>query len=257
MVLLSGIPGTRHTAFQTELIWRALRRGEPAATMSFTEPPTSVVNHFLRLDWNVLPYLETEQFHVVDCFTGRLDDPDAFYVHETEWSAFLRAVAGDAITEVGDPSNVTELSRKLDNSIESRNMAGTGMVTIDSIDELRSIVHEIQVEQFVRDVRGDLCKGQFVPIVTSTTGTDQDEFPHNSGHLFDGVVDLKFDQDVVPETRLKRLGVRKMDGAAVVPQWLAYELTTNGLVSFDPTTETRSIYTDSHVRPPHSPSFQG
>jgi len=68
-VLLTDLAGTRSEAIQAELVWRALQRGEPVVYMSFLEPPVSVVQEFVTLEWNVLPSLEAGDMQIIDCFT--------------------------------------------------------------------------------------------------------------------------------------------------------------------------------------------
>jgi hypothetical protein len=100
-VLLTDLAGTRTEAIQAELVWRTLRRDEPAVFVSFLEPPVSVVQEFVTLDWNVLPYLESGQLQIVDCFTYRLENRERMYDRFNDWNAFLSETAAEATTGSG------------------------------------------------------------------------------------------------------------------------------------------------------------
>ncbi|WP_231186259.1 ATPase domain-containing protein [Haladaptatus sp. DYF46] len=238
-VLLSGEGGTRDNAIETELVWRTLQRGEPAVVVSLTEPPISVVEQFLSLEWNVLPYLEVGLLHVLDCFTYRVSDRDRMFTRMDEWNQYLHRVTASATTTVRDPGDTSELQNKLDNCLESLSMSDTGIVVIDSLTEFGTLVQPVQAYDFVKDVRADVCKGRFVPVFAGATFTgEEDVFPHDMGYVIDGLVDLQLNGSLVEDVLIKRVRIRKMNGVLTIPEWVAYEYTGgDGLVSFDPIEE--------------------
>jgi KaiC/GvpD/RAD55 family RecA-like ATPase/YHS domain-containing protein len=238
-VLLTGQAGTRSGAVQSELVWRALQRGEPALVVSFQEPPISVVERFLTLDWNVIPYLESGRLEVLDCFTYRLDDHERMHDRMSDWNRYLREVVAPATTSVRDASDVRELENKIDACLERRDMVDTGVVLIDSLTELGTIVQPVQAYDFVKDVRADVCKGRFVPVFAGATyAGDAETFPHDLEYIADGVVDLDLDGELVADTLLKRVRIRKMNDVLSISEWSAYEYTAGqGMVPFDPEAE--------------------
>jgi KaiC/GvpD/RAD55 family RecA-like ATPase len=239
-VLIGGQAGTRDTALQAELVWRTLQRDEPAVFVTFQNPPMAVVEHFVTLGWNVLPYLESGQLGILDCFTERLGDPDRMIDRMCEWNRHLDRATDPATVTVSDPSDTGELANKLDNLLEARSMVDTGAVVVDSLTEFGSLVQPIQAYDFVKDVRADVCKGRFVPLFAGATygGNEDEPFPHDLDYLVDGVVDLELNGSIVEDTLLKRVRVRKMRGVLAVPEWRAFEYTSGtGMVPFDPETE--------------------
>lgn len=239
-VLVGGQAGTRDTALQAELVWRTLQRDEPAVFVAFQNPPTAVVEHFVTLGWNVLPYLESGQLGILDCFTERLGDPDRMTDRMCEWNQHLDRATDPATVTVSDPGDTGELANKFDNVLEDRSMVDTGAVVVDSLTEFGSLVQPVQAYDFVKDVRADVSKGRFVPIFAGATdgGTEEDPFPHDLDYLVDGVVDLELNGSIVEDTLLKRIRVRKMRGVLAVPEWRAFEYTSHtGMVPFDPETE--------------------
>lgn len=238
-VLLSCQPGSREDEFQAELVWRALERGEPVVVVTFTEPPIGFIEQCLTLGWNVLPYLEAGKLHFLDCFTYRVEDRDRMFSRMNDWSQHLYTVAESEITTVRDPTNVSEIENRLDDCTEAKNMRDQGIVLIDSLTEFGSLVQPVHAYDFIKDLRADVCKGRFVPVFACATYMgDADQFPHDLEYMFDGIVDMELNTQLVEDTIIKRARVRKMSGVLVYPEWTAYEFTSNkGLVMFDPQAE--------------------
>lgn len=238
-VLLVGNSGTREEAIQAELVWRTLERGEPAILVAFTEPPTSLITNFLAMEWNVLPYLESGQLRIVDCFTSRMDNPERLYDRMTAWNTHLRQVVEPQTTTVRDPSDGNAVQNALDNCLEALGMVETGIVVVDSIAEFGSLVQPVQAYDFVKDVRAEVCKGRFVPIIAgATVAGERDTFPRDLDYVVDGVVDLALDGSVLEDTLFRRLRVRKLRGVLAISEWHTYEYTSGlGMVTFDPRAE--------------------
>ncbi|MDZ7702058.1 MAG: ATPase domain-containing protein [Halobacteriales archaeon] len=238
-VLVSSQPGTRDAAMLAELAWRTLQRGEPAVVVSFNQPPVAVVERFLGLGWNVLPYLESGRLHLIDCFTYRVGDRDRMLSRMNEWNSHLWDVAAPETTAVRDPTNIGELENRIDDCLEAKDMADEGVVVIDTLTEFGALVQPVRAYDFVKDLRAEVCKGRFVPVFAGATyAGDAEQFPHDLEYLFDGIVDLELNPEIVEGALIKRARIRKMAGVLSYAQWTAYEFTSGeGLVMFDPEAE--------------------
>ncbi len=248
-VLMSGQAGTREAEIQAEFVWRTLQRGEPAVVVSYQEPPGSLVQQFLTLEWNVLPYLERGQLAVLDCFTYRVDDPDRMFDRMDEWNTHLYDVAEAATTTCRDPTDLGEVENKLDNVLEGADMVDEGLVLIDSLTELGTLVQPVQAYNFVKDLRADVCKGRFVPVIAGATiGGDAEAFPHDLDYVVDGLVDLRLNEEIVANTLIKEIRVRKCSGVLAIPEWSPYEYTSEtGMVLFDPEEEMADSEADGEA----------
>ena len=237
-VMLTDIPGTRDEAVRAELVWRALQRGEPAVVVTFLEPPVSVVQEFVTLDWNVLPYLESGQLGFVDAFTHRMGDRERLYERLNDWNTHLAAFCEAATTRVRDPSDVGELQNRVDGALERHDMVDQGVVVVDSLNEFGSLHQPVQVYQFVKDVRATVCKSRFVPVYASATvSNDGNGFPHDLDYMVDGIVEMQLNDELVEGSLLKQVRVRKMSGVLALPKWILYEYTAGeGIVTIDPVT---------------------
>jgi KaiC/GvpD/RAD55 family RecA-like ATPase len=246
-VLLTDLAGTRTEAIQAELVWRALQRGEPVVYMSFLEPPVSVVQEFITLEWNVLPSLEAGDLQIVDCFSYRVDDRDRMYERMNDWNSHLWDITEDATETVRDPTNIGQLQNRLDNALEAVDGHDRGLVVIDSLTELGSLVQPVRAYNFVKDIRADVCKGRFVPVFAGATVTsDVEEFPHDLGYMVDGIVEMRLNEDLIEGALVKQLRVRKMNGVLTYPEWEVYEYTAGeGIVTFDPVAQMEAADADS------------
>ncbi|WP_436909662.1 RAD55 family ATPase [Halosimplex marinum] len=234
-VLLTDLAGTRTESIQAELVWRALQRGEPAVFVSFLEPPMSVVQEFVTLDWNVLPYLESGQLQILDCFTYRLENRERMYDRLNDWNTFLSETAADATTQVRDPTELGELHNRIDDVLEDRDMEDRGVVVVDSLTEFGALVQPVQAYDFLKDVRAEVCKSRFVPIYAGATVTGEDQqFPHDLNYMVDGIVELNLDEELVEGSLMKQIRVRKMSGVLTLPKWTLYEYTAGeGIVTIE------------------------
>lgn len=240
-VLLSGAPGIRHRELQTELLWRTLQRGEPAIIVSLVDPPVAIVEEFLELGWNVLPYIESEQLMIVDCFTSRLREDHQSPDPQTEWNEHLRPRIDPVVTSVDAPTDMRAIENRLLQARETLDMTGTGIIVIDSLNELETQGQEHQTRQFLAEIRAEVCKRLSIPIFASVTTSVEESYSLEHSYFFDGIVDMQRAEELMPGVRIKRLSVRKMDGVGYLPHWVAYENFGDGFVLFDPDL-TESVY---------------
>ena len=220
-VCLSGEAGTRRSELETELVWRAIERGEPAVFLTATTPPTALLERFFENGWNVLPALEDDRLRIVDCFTYRLTDRDGFRERRGEWIEFVGEAAADSIVAVEEPTDVEPILRSLSEALDDLEMTETGLVAIDSLPELARGLETDHVHEFVTETRASVCKARYAPIFAGWTAGDDGVAMDES--IFDGIVDLRLADHLEPETRLRQLGIRKLTGARHLPQWITYE----------------------------------
>ena len=232
-VLLSGDEGARRDELLSELVWRALERGEPAVIVSYANPPTATLERLFENGWNVLPALENDRLRILDCFTHRLADREQFLETRTEWATFVGEACADAVVDVSEPDDVRSVATNLLGALEDLEMSETGLVTIDSLDELGTLAQDQLVHNFVKDVRATVCKARYVPIVAGATTAGADGYPDEE-YVFDGIVDLRLTEELTPGARVTQLGVRKLVGARYLPQWVTYEYEpVHGLVALE------------------------
>lgn len=242
-LLFTGTGGIRHRGMQTELLWRRLVNGESAIVITFVDPPIAIVEHFLTFGWNVLPFLESGDLHIIDCFTALLRKEHQTPEHQADWNSFVLEFLEDAVTSVHDPGDLMAVEDHLHELLEAKEMTGSGIVVVDSLNEVEIQGHESETEQFIKEVRGDICSRKFVPIVTSMTRSENVQPTGDYTYLFDGIVEMQRTEAYADGIRLKQLSVQKMDGVLYRPHWVTYEiLGPQGFRIFDPNELLASVY---------------
>ncbi|MDQ2050491.1 ATPase domain-containing protein [Natronolimnohabitans sp. A-GB9] len=236
-VRLAGAAGTRRSELLTELVWRALERGEPAVVVTATTPPTAVLERFFENGWNVLPALEDDRLRLVDCFTHDLTDRETDRERHSEWIEFVGKAAAESIVTVDHPDDVDVIRARLTDALDALEMSETGLVTIDSLEVLARRLQGDRLHDTLLALRATICKARYVPIVAATTAEDG-AVAVDDAAVFDGIVDLRIVDGLESETRQRQLGVRKLTGARHLPQWIAYEYEpARGLFALGSTTD--------------------
>ncbi len=232
-ILLSGEAGTRRTELYTELVWRALARGEPAVVVSFDDPPAAVVERFLDFDWNVLPAIERDDLRLLDCRAGGVDGRNPSESGESDWFAFLSDTIEDAVVDVDDPGDVEAVLDTVEDVVDEVGMSETGLIVVDSLSTVAEAVGgnagptatqgendgRRAVREFVATLKAGVCTPRFVPAFVVV---DAGESALRAAH-FDGVIDMWLDGNRMADERIPRLSVRKMVGTPHDPGWVTYE----------------------------------
>ena len=244
-VVLAGREGIRHRGMQTELVWRTLTRGEPAIVITYVDPAVAIADHFLTYGWNVLPYLEGGDLHIIDCFSNRLREDHQSPSHQVAWNDHLDGFLDDSVTVISDTTNLRSVESALHATLERQEMVGAGVVVIDSLNEIELQSQETDTEQFIKEIRADVCNRNYVPIFASTTLSDAEDFAQRHAYLFDGIVDMRRDESLIPGARIKQLSVRKMDGVRYRPEWAAYDNAGRGFELYDPHADLEVFYPTS------------
>ena len=225
--LVSGEAGTRMHALLMEIAWRALQRDEPVVLVCVSDPPIAALRQFLSLQWNIIPHLESGRLRLIDCYThretGDYSDSDPV---QGIWGAHLQEAtqSNDAITFVHDPTQPNQFRRHLCQAADELEMNCNGTIIFDSLTELGTLMREIQGYELLKNLRANFAKNRAITLFCgSHYGGYNDEFPHQLEYLFDGVIDLSLNPQLLPGHLIKQLLVRKMQGVMTLREQYSYE----------------------------------
>lgn len=240
-IVISGEPGTRRKTILVELAWRRLTEGEPVILIAASDPPLMLLEQFLSIRWNIIPYLEAGQLKVIDCYSHQRNEQG----HSSNiWTQHLRDILEPHIRVVHDPSQSEQFIRHLSETAQTLQMDDEGAIIIDSLTEVGSLMRDVNAYNLIKSLRADYCKGRDIPIFAGATYTGSpDEFPFEMEYLFDGIIDIAFNPQYIQGLLLKEFTIRKMRGVMAIRESKPFEyLDQNGMMLVKPpeTTEDES-----------------
>jgi len=194
-ILLFGEGGTGKSVALAQAAGSRIRLGEPCIFVAFDDSPSSIINNFMRLGYEVRGALANNLLRIVDCFSFRTRMPPK---------------PTDGIRIVKNPKDHHELTGTLLSTTEGMEWRGT--IFVDSLTELFTISEPTSTLETVKNWRAEFCKMMGLPILaTYHIGLKSiDEFAAMIDYLVDGIIDFRFDPLLAQQGLLARqLRVRK------------------------------------------------
>ncbi|MHA1784830.1 MAG: RAD55 family ATPase [Candidatus Helarchaeota archaeon] len=232
-ILINGEPGTGKSAVMWEFIYRRLKSGEPIILLLFENSPISVIQRFLGMGWNVLPYIGKGLFKIIDCFSFRMLDRD----NPMKMIVINELVLAKISEEITIPPNprdfqsilltIKSIVQKMDKFIigdENTKLLG-GILAIDSLTELLTVHKQESVLEFIKTVRARLCKERFMQVIAINNVGIFDSFTALISYFMDFIFDFRFEPEAMKRgVLLKQFRIRKSSGTASKNIWLFFEI---------------------------------
>ncbi len=213
-----GETGTGKSVLLNEIAYRALNRGERVLMILFEETPASKLMHFSSLGFDVTEYVRKGDLEFMDCFTYRLRERDI------ELSGDLGPLDGArGIVDVEDPRNLDAFWDQVERS--AREMAGRGIILMDSLTEFLTIAPDpSSLLELMKVMKAVVSKHYRIPVVYTFHFGMFDDFRYVLEIASDGVIDLRFNPEVIKELLIKQMRVRRMSGSKHRPDWITFDV---------------------------------
>ncbi|NHI92499.1 MAG: hypothetical protein EAX96_08340 [Candidatus Lokiarchaeota archaeon] len=235
-ILINGEPGTGKSAVLCEMIYRRLKAGEPVILLVLQNSPISVIQRFLGLGWDVLPFIGKGLFKIIDCFSFRMLDSEN-PIKMSVANELVMAKISEEIIIPPDPLDfqsilltIKSVLQKLDKSItggDSSKILG-GILAIESLTELLTIQQQDKVLEFVKTIRARLCKERFMQVIAVNNIGIFDNFNALLSYFMDFIIDFRFEPEAMKRgVLLKQFRIRKSSGTASRNIWLFFEIVRN------------------------------
>jgi len=102
-------------------------------------------------------------------------------------------------------------------------MVNKGIIVIDSLTELYSRLNARTLYSELKVLRAIACAFRVVPVIVVTHYGVSEEFPKGIDYLADGLIDLRFDPQLLEKGILmKQIRARKLSDAPIIPNWLSF-----------------------------------
>ncbi len=233
-ILLNGEPGTAKSAVLCEYVYRRLKNtGEPVILVLFQNSPISLIQRFLGLGWDVLPFIGKGILKIIDCFSFRMLDSDN-PIKMAISNELILAKISEEIYEPPDPRDfnsilltIKSVLQKLDKDIlgKDKNKLIGGVLAIDSLTELLTIQKQELVLEFVKTIRARLAKERFMQVLAINTVGIFDSFTALLSYIMDFIVDFRFEPGAMNRGVLfKQFRIRKSIGTYSKNIWLYFEI---------------------------------
>ena len=213
MILIRGDLGMGKTLL-VKLLARSILSNYPLLYVAFDDNPESLINDFKEF---------SDRFFIIDGFT--LSD---------QRRAKLPNVV-DVITEL-DPS---QLINKVGQAVYSRRVRG---LIIDSINDLLINVDPRGLIAMLKQLKTLSRNSDLITfIVAHVTTEDIDNLLNTVEYVFDGVVEIEFDENMASlGIPVRRLRIKRMKGMSHSMNWLYFTTAKGTIVPID-ISEVRSM----------------
>ncbi len=223
-LLISGESGTGKRTLITELVYRFAQKGEPVLYLATDRPPVGLYQQFQSLGWDFHKLVEEETIHIVDAFLGLVEEDTIAFKKLSPVNEEIHRHLEARTTMVSDEDNLKLILRNVYTAMDKLGMVSRGILVIDSLTELYSRISARELYNELKTLRAIACAFRFVPIFAIAHFGVSEEFPKGIEYLADGLIDLRFDPQLMEKGLLqKQIRVRKLSDAPVLPNWLTFE----------------------------------
>ena len=221
LTILSGELGTGKSVVMEQLLWGVLKRKEPCIFVNFEGPPIALEQDMESFGWEITPFLESGQLKFLDCFSFRMEPVETPpYAHYAK-----------------DPKDLRSVTTALFNMMEEMKMLAKGVVFVDSLTEMFTLVQEDRPLVFhmlggIKTWRAKGPKERLVPFFCShhTPLRAYAELDDLLFYVVDGIIDVRFNPGFAERGLLvKQFRVRKMKGAPHETYWVTFSISQKGL----------------------------
>ncbi|MEM3929836.1 MAG: RAD55 family ATPase [Candidatus Korarchaeum sp.] len=214
LIGIFGETGTGKSALLNELAFRFLERGERVIFVLLEDAPFSRVLSMSSLGFDVTEYLERGSLEFLDCFSYRLRD---LHIPVPDYPRLRGA------TELEDPRDSESVWLTLFE--KASQMRGKGIVLMDSLTEFLTIAPDASVLlNMMKTAKALLCRYYGVPLIYSFHFGFYDDFRFQMEVVSDGVIDLRFNPEVVGSALVKQARVRRMSGSRHRTEWVTFDV---------------------------------
>ena len=219
-VMLAGESGTGKSALIAHLAANFMLRGERCVYVALDDSPESFVEQLESFGWPGREFHSRDLLYVIDGYTYTT-------------GKYLASAYSKRSVNV---QKIDELVYSLLSSVEELKLEGSGILIVDSLNDLLYFHDITKIVTLVKSVRAHVSKLRRVlgVMVLHTDTEETAELERNIEHLFDGVIYTRINEELrkigIP---LKELLVKKLRGAPTNPFWIPYAVTGSGVRPVD------------------------
>lgn len=220
LVVIAGKGGTAKSIVVCEIVKDVLSMGEPVIYVSVDDDPATVASQLESFGVDVKESTAKGLLAIIDSFSYLIKGK--------------KGRAHESVVEEVDSRNVDVLLSAIMRNIEARELAGRGMVVVDSINEIMMSLDPVKFVEFVKSLRANIAKQRKVLTIVTihTTMKEFKEYLYSIDFMVDGLIETKNVQSALANQipfPVRQLSVKKMKGVYHRTGWTIFAIDKTGV----------------------------
>lgn len=223
LIIIRGEPGTGKVSLLTEIAYKTLMLGEPVIMVVYGQTPLSLFQRFLSHGWDISNALKERRIIFLDGFSSRFRERTPMLHFPMVMKETYDRLKKAHIL-IDNPRDIHAIFSEISENVEKMNMTSRGVILIDSLVEILTLIPKEQVLEFIRRLRVYIAKNRWVPIFFGTSVGLMEEFHLLLDYMVDGAIDIRFHPKLLDKGLLVReIRVRKLP-TKTLPLWVPFKI---------------------------------
>jgi KaiC/GvpD/RAD55 family RecA-like ATPase len=202
-VLILNDPENDAATFCQQLCWQGLTNNEACVYFTYDHHPDVVRKNMWRFGWDTLKYEETEDFIIVDCYSGRLGERSA----EKYW-----------LDKPFDCGKLFELFRILEKKIRVIKPGKPSRVILDSFSPIAQVTSFTEIAKLTLKLQGLAKRSTYIGIGVLHKGFHGTLNEFIAKHISEGVIELytrEENRQLKQYIRVTKMGLTKFESIEI------------------------------------------
>ncbi|MEM4451736.1 MAG: RAD55 family ATPase [Thermosphaera sp.] len=220
LIIIAGEGGAGKSVLLANIAKSVITEGEPLLYLTLDDDPATIVEQLKSYNTDVETAFREQRFGIIDGF-----------------SYLIKGKKGRAHPMVIDevnPNDIESVVYSLIKNVDSFKMNNTGVLIIDSLNEIMITLDPTRIIEFVKTIRANIAKHRGVATIASLHTSTEDFLSYllNIEHLVDGIIELgslKERELGKLEISLRQILVRKMKGVPHKAVWTLFTIDKEGV----------------------------
>lgn len=222
LIIIRGEPGTGKVSLLTEIAYRALKLGEPVIMVVYGQTPLSLFQRFLSHGWDISDALKEGRIVFLDGFSTRFRERERRVQYPIVKETYEQLKKAHIL--IDNPQDIHVIFSEITENVARLKMFSRGVILIDSLIEMLTLIPKEQVLEFIRRLRVYVAKDLWVPIFFGASVGLMEDFYLLLDYIVDGAIDIRFHPKLLDKGLLVReIRVRKLP-TKTLPLWIPFKI---------------------------------
>ena len=222
LIIIRGEPGTGKVSLLTEIAYRTLKLSEPVIMVVYGQTPLSLFQRFLSHGWDISGALKEGKIVFLDGFSARFRERERRVQYPIVKETYEQLKKAHIL--IDNPQDIHAIFSEITENAARLKMFSRGVILIDSLIEMLTLIPKEQVLEFIRRLRVYVAKDLWVPIFFGASVGLMEDFYLLLDYMVDGAIDIRFHPKLLEKGLLVReIRVRKLP-TKTLPLWIPFKI---------------------------------